>query len=498
MKRVLISFVFVNVLPVFNMVFANQQSSVYPSQAGATQPNQYQQGYNNGQNGPYNTQNSNNNNVPNWQTQYANQYGGNNNNNGNYNNNQNNNNNVNKNLINNPFLNNTIRKNEKFSAIVYDINKKGKLHKRILGYQPDSNGNLVRPDKYLQKAIVIFFGDWCPNCAKFLTSLSKYLNQLISSGIKIVFISVPSIERIQNWQNPSISDYNEARNKLRSFNIDLTQLDPDSYDAAGNPNNRKDKKVELLLLGDNYSLSDNDIDSLPVMIAVHNSIEQFRGGSDNSLDVVNFEDPTAMRQFQEIWRNNDDDEDDEDDEDDDDEEEEDDDYEEYEEKPKKKRSKSKKKKKNVVKKVISDKKKKKNKQKTKIRINKSAKIRNKTSKIKEDKNRGNCYTSMLNKGCNCSCTKRYPTQVIITKPVTVTQQTAPITTVANTTTIQNTEVDENFIEGEKVSRRKKCIIQRVPVICESRIKKVRNKFRNKIEQSIERYESNRCECPSNR
>lgn len=533
MKRVLILFVFVNILSAYNVVLANQQSPVYASQAG-TMPNNYNnqnqgngnynngynnnnnQSYNNGQyynnqqnnnyqynnqynnnNNQYSNNNQQNNNGYNWQTQYANQYGVNNNpnianvsynnQNGYYNNQQNNNQNSNKNnnkrnkqnIANNPFLNNYARRNRRFSASIYKMDRNGTLYKTQL----DS--------KSLQKAIVIFFGDWCPHCANFLNSLSRYLNQLISSGIKIIFISVPSIERIQNWQTPSIADYNEAQQKLRSFNIipeQLNQYAQTEYDNAKQQKKNKQQynhdilyinmpAVELVLLGDNSVLDNNAIDSLPTMLAINNGTEQFRGGSDNSLDVVNFENSVTMQQFNEIWYEEDDEE----------EEEDEDDAEDYEEEDEEPKRQVKKKKKSTGKKSSSSNKKKKTNTNKKSPSKKTAS--SKPSKV--DKPLADFHTKMLNKGCQCSCNNSAP--VLVKRKSSTVKKNTPVV-------IQNTVVDEQFIEEDEEKEvqvnnsRGKCIMQHRPVMCESKRKQMKQKVRNRIETAIEKHESNRCNC----
>ena len=296
--------------------------------------------------------------------------------------------------------------------------------------------------------------------------------------------------------------------KLRSFNIDLAQLDPNGYDSSGNPNKRKNKKVELLLLGDNYSLSNNDIDSLPVMIAIKNSIEQFRGGSDNSLDVVNFENPTSMQQFQEIWREeerDDDDDDDEYDDDDyeegtdeypehgeeyDDDEDDDTDYDDNVVKHKKtcncnkkctcnkKKKKQVKKKPKQVKCTCTDS----TPKKTKVVSVKRKPGNNKPSKRSTlDKQLDNFYTDMLNKGCDCilSNVNPQPPQIIYQKPVKVIKQPAPVV-------IQNATVDANFIEAPAPKKKINwnCVKTQPPrPRCKS---KVRQKWRNKIDRAVEK------------
>ena len=523
MKRVLLSFIFVNTLSISNVVLSQQQQGYYNNQTTSfgnnpnnNQNNNQNTGNNYNQYGPYSTQNTNNNqNIAN--VSYNNQIG-------NYNNNQVNNNNKGnkqKRSNNNPFLNNYVLKNNHFSADVFKMN--GGLYKTTIGNTLDRNGNVTKFDNELKKSIVIFFGDWCPHCAKFLGNLSKYINQLTSSGIKIIFISVPSIERIQTWQDPSMADYNESKNKLRNFGIDVDRLNLN--------------QVELVLLGNNDVLEQNSIDSLPKFIAIRNGTEQFRGGSDNSLDVLNFDSTVTMQQFQEIWYEDDEDEYEEDEE----EEEDDDDEEEEEEKPKKK---VKKKNKSTKKKSNNNSNKKKiiksssNKKIAKKKITKAKTTKSKGSKV--DKQLASFHTNMLNKGYMCNCSNTQQTQTVVKPPVTYVQvpvqtqtvqyiqqpvmqtqpvkyiqqpvlqpqpvkyvqqpvKTQPVVQTAPVTTIQSKEVDENFIEDETPTRStsgRRCIKQKKPVMCSSRLKQRREKIHNKIEEAIEKREKNTCPCPN--
>lgn len=462
MSRLLISsFTFISVLSLCNVVSAGQQSPVYASQAGTVQPYDPSQYSNNNSygndNGQYGSNQYGNNMAQQNNSQYNNswqnnnQYGSNNNqtvNNGSHNNQntpygtQNNNNQYNnRNSANNPFLNNYVRKNKVFSASVYKLDKNGKLYKTTLD------------NKSLKKTVVIFFGDWCPNCAKFLGSLSKYLKQLLDSGINIIFIGVPKLEEIRDWRKPSISDYNNARNQLRQYKILLEQLDPNGYDSAGNPN-KKSKKVELVLLGDSDVLEKNDITVLPTMLAINNGTEQFRGSSDNSLDIVNFENPTAIQQFQEIWNTNNDDDND-DDEEEDETEDEDDDEEEC--KPKKKVT-NKKKQTNTNR---NGNKKKKKLNVTSITVNKK-KTSSKNSRV--DKKSAEFHTRMLNSGCQCSCNKNLPPLIkihnVAPQPVAPVQQP-----VANN--VNNIEQDDKYCY---VTKTKRYIKQKRPVICHKQYK----------------------------
>ena len=432
-----------------NIVFPNQQGPVYASQAGTMQPYDQSQygnngyGNNNGQygNNQYGWNQQNNGQYNNWQNN--NQYGRNNNTAVNNTYGYQNNNNASNTGVNNPFLMNYARRTKQFSASVYKMAKNGKLYKTKLD------------DKILKKAIVIFFGDWCPNCAKFLSGLSKYLKQLVDSGIKIIFIGVPSVEKLQDWRDPSASDYQESRNKLRSFNILLDQLDPNGYDAAGNPNN-KSKKVELVLLGENDVLDRNAIDSLPTMLAVNDGKEQFRGSSDNSLDIVNFENSTAMKQFLDIWKEEDDDEDDEIDEIDEDE---NDDEDEEECKPKKK---VKSKKKNSS----TKKKRSKKKNKTSITCIKENKTKTRSNNSRVDQRIADFHTRMLNKGCQCNCHHNLQQLIKIHAPQPVTPVQQPVATNTNATaTVQTTVTPVQNNDSCYIVPMKKYIRLRKPVMC---------------------------------
>ena len=231
---------------------------------------------NNSNNGAYSTNNpgqngyNQNNNGYNNNGNYNNGY----NNTGNSSNNQNVGNNQNSNFNNgqpNVFTENYALKGRQFTATVYRKDGNGRLYKTTLG----SND--------LQRAIIIFFGDWCPHCARFLGNFSKNMSALTQAGVKIVFIGVPSIDGLQNWREPTDADFNNHLQKLNSFGIQV-----------GN-------NSELVLLGDKASLNSNAVDSLPTMMAVSNGKECFRGGADNSIERVEFTNQDAIGQFLQVF-----------------------------------------------------------------------------------------------------------------------------------------------------------------------------------------------------
>jgi thiol-disulfide isomerase/thioredoxin len=178
---------------------------------------------------------------------------------------------------NNRFLEYYSRQGVEFSASVYYQEGK-KLVKRNI-----SQDNL-------KKAIVVFFGDWCPHCDKFLRELSTSTDMLQMYGINITFISVPSIERLKNWQEPNVDEFNAAENKISSYGIKLS------------------KKVNVALLGDKKTLAETGVEGLPVITAIENGKERFRGVGESGTSKLQLSIPLVLKQFLKIWDNEKDDE----------------------------------------------------------------------------------------------------------------------------------------------------------------------------------------------
>ena len=152
----------------------------------------------------------------------------------------------------------------------------------------NENGNLVKRNiSYddLQKTVVIFFGNWCPHCHKFLTGFSKDINKITEKGIKIILINVPSVERLKNWIDPTIQDYNTTINGLNSWGITPS------------------KNVEIVLLGDRVALSKAGVSGLPVFLAVKQAKEYFRGVGSAGVAKIQLSEPRVLKQFLDIWGN---------------------------------------------------------------------------------------------------------------------------------------------------------------------------------------------------
>lgn len=145
-----------------------------------------------------------------------------------------------------------------------------------------SKQNISQDD--LKKAVVVFFGDWCPHCDSFLKSFSKNVELLRLAGVNVIFINVPSIDRLKNWKEPTVDEFNAAENKIASYGIKLSN-----------------KKVFVGLLGDRITLAKSGIEGLPVVIAVKDGREYFRGVGESGVSKLNLSDQAVLKQFLEIW-----------------------------------------------------------------------------------------------------------------------------------------------------------------------------------------------------
>jgi thiol-disulfide isomerase/thioredoxin len=136
----------------------------------------------------------------------------------------------------------------------------------------------------LRKTVLIFFGDWCPHCDAFLQNFANDVNILKSSGVTVIFVSVPSIERLKNWSDPSVEDFKTAEGKVSSYGIKLDK-----------------EKVFVTTIGDKSVLSSCGIEGLPVLVAVKNGKEAFRTVGEKATHVMDLSDQKILKQFLEIW-----------------------------------------------------------------------------------------------------------------------------------------------------------------------------------------------------
>ena len=171
---------------------------------------------------------------------------------------------------NNVFLEYYAKQGSAFSASVFFFENNA-LVKRDISYDD------------LKKSVVIFFGDWCPHCHKFLTEFSKHIGTLAKSGINIIFLHVPSVEKLRNWQDPTVQDYQAVVQKLNSYGIGATS------------------NAKVVLLGERTALSQLGISGLPVFLAVKNAKEYFRGVGDSGVSKLQLSDSNTLKQFLEIW-----------------------------------------------------------------------------------------------------------------------------------------------------------------------------------------------------
>jgi thiol-disulfide isomerase/thioredoxin len=172
---------------------------------------------------------------------------------------------------NNRFLKTYNRQGTAFSALVFEENG-GVLSKLNLN------------EANLKKCVVVFIGDWCPHCEKFIRSLANYIEYLKNNGIKILFIAVPPVNRLLKWKDPTIAGYLETKNKVTSFGVRLSD------------------NVKVVMLGDGRTLARCGVSGLPVLLALDKGKEKFRGTGEGVFSKLNLSDRDVLLEFLEIWK----------------------------------------------------------------------------------------------------------------------------------------------------------------------------------------------------
>ncbi|MDR0695506.1 MAG: redoxin domain-containing protein [Holosporales bacterium] len=139
----------------------------------------------------------------------------------------------------------------------------------------------------LKKAVIVFFGDWCPHCERFLGRFSGQLHRLTKKGIKIIFIGVPSVETLKKeWKDPTNEEYKVYASKLQNHNIKIAD------------------NVMLCALGDRVTLGRESIEGLPAVLAVKDGKEQYRGVGQDGLEKLDLSRDNILEQFLAIWDDN--------------------------------------------------------------------------------------------------------------------------------------------------------------------------------------------------
>ncbi|MDR1391025.1 MAG: thioredoxin family protein [Holosporales bacterium] len=173
-------------------------------------------------------------------------------------------------LISNIFLEYYAKQGDNFVTSVYCVENDA-LVKRNLS------------SKELKKTIVIFFGDWCQQCHNFITAFSKYVEALKSHGLKLIFLAVPQVHKLRNWKGPTLEEIQEAKDKISSYGINL---------SSG---------VSVMFTSGKVALAKSGIEGLPVVIAIKNGVEYFRGVGATGVSKLQFNDPNVSSQFLQIW-----------------------------------------------------------------------------------------------------------------------------------------------------------------------------------------------------
>ena len=176
----------------------------------------------------------------------------------------------------NPFLEYYSKQGSEFAAKVYYQNGKN------LALEQISHDDL-------KKAVVVFFGEWCPHCDNFLKIFSKQLEFLRLYKVNVIFIHVPSIDRLKDYEKElsfkyTPDEFNQAENKISAYGINLSK-----------------KKTNVALLGDRVSLGKNGIEGLPVVIAIRDGKECFRAVGENTSAKLDFSNEEVLKNFLAIW-----------------------------------------------------------------------------------------------------------------------------------------------------------------------------------------------------
>ena len=136
----------------------------------------------------------------------------------------------------------------------------------------------------LKKAVVIFFGEWCPHCNQFLTQFARHISLLESAGISVILVDVPTIERLKNWQDPNVDEFNAAENKIASYNIPLSH-----------------KGIYVTMIGSREILAECGVEGLPVLVAVKDGKEMFRTSGSSAMQKMDLNNNNVLQQFLSIW-----------------------------------------------------------------------------------------------------------------------------------------------------------------------------------------------------
>ena len=176
----------------------------------------------------------------------------------------------------NPFLEYYSKQGSEFAAKVYYQNGKE------LSLEQISNDDS-------KKAVIVFFGEWCPHCDNFLKIFSKQLEFLRLYKVNVIFIHVPSIDRLKDYEKElsfkyTPDEFNQAENKISAYGIKLSK-----------------KKMKVALLGDRVSLGKNGIEGLPVVIAIRDGKECFRAVGENTSAKLDFSNEEVLKNFLAIW-----------------------------------------------------------------------------------------------------------------------------------------------------------------------------------------------------
>ncbi|MDR1233551.1 MAG: hypothetical protein LBJ92_00125 [Holosporales bacterium] len=150
------------------------------------------------------------------------------------------------------------------------------------------NGNLVKRhinQSILRKALVVFIGEGCPHCERFLSEFAQHYRRITNEGVVTVFIRIPSISDLQAGRIPTMQEYDSAVSEVR---------------VVGAPSNT----IKVFLLADYPSLMRVGITAIPVGFIVNHSKQRLKMEGDTLFQKTDFSDDSVLQSFLEYFKGN--------------------------------------------------------------------------------------------------------------------------------------------------------------------------------------------------
>ncbi|MDR0640350.1 MAG: hypothetical protein LBF65_01275 [Holosporales bacterium] len=151
------------------------------------------------------------------------------------------------------------------------------------------NGNLVKRhinQSILRKALVVFIGEGCPHCEKFLSGFAQHYKRLTSEGVTVVFVRIPAIDALQAGRVPTMQEYESAASETS---------------VVSSPSNT----VKVFLLADYPALMKVGVTAIPVGFIVDRGAQRLKMEGDALIQKTDFSDDSVLQSFLEYYTKDD-------------------------------------------------------------------------------------------------------------------------------------------------------------------------------------------------